>query len=75
MLTEHKLFVTFAKVERHRVKSAFPGHSDNRENNDMIVKIQRNSGYPKILSGNRCVAEILTSANFSLHPRYILRAK
>ena len=72
MLTEHKLFVTFAKVERHRVKSAFPGHPENREHDDMIVKIQRNSRYPMILSVNFCGAEITHMCELlspsSLHP-------
>lgn len=72
MLTEHKIFVTFAKVKRHRVKSAFPGHSDNRENDDMINKIQRNSRYPMILSVNHCVDEITHICGLlspsSLHP-------
>lgn len=72
MLTEHIFFVTFAKVERHRVKCTFPGHFNNGENDDLIIKIQQSFRHPLILSNIRGTAEITHMCGLlspsSLHP-------
>lgn len=74
MLTEHKLVVTFAKVERHRVKSVCPGHPSDRENDDMIIKVQCGFGHPMIFSRVHCIAGLTYMCGFlspsSLQPSW-----